>query len=112
MTITIHSYVVFDRDGNCLLKRGFPRKSILASSNFVFGISGTAILIFKTPKNAIKLIDYYIASGPPSTICTCQPVNYTCNLGKTATQKSSSSSGHLLVSFSVYSFLELFSISS
>ena len=27
------------------------------------------------------LIDYDIASGPLSTICTCRPVNYTCNLG-------------------------------
>ena len=44
------------RDGNFPLKNGFPLKSILASSDFVFGISGSAIKK-KNRKNAIKLID-------------------------------------------------------
>ena len=42
------------RDGNFPLKNGFPLKSILASSDFVFGISGSAIKkkkIGKTPSN-------------------------------------------------------------
>ena len=57
----------------------------LASSDFVFGISRTAVCI-KNLKNAIKLIDFHIAPGPSSTImqlCSFPPVNYTCicNLG-------------------------------
>ena len=67
----------------------------------------TGVAVLKREKK--KLIAYsdrlLDRPRPPSTISTCRPVNYTCNLSQTATQKSSSA-GHLLdlVSFSVYSF--------
>ena len=48
--IILHSLCIIYRDGNFPLKNGFPLKSILASSDFVFGISGSAIKKKKSEK--------------------------------------------------------------
>ena len=35
----------------------------------------------KKTTDTVVLIDYYIAPGPPNSMCTCRPVIYTCNPG-------------------------------
>ena len=70
-----------------LRDHSFPRNSAVVKK-FQNPLCGCHRQFLKREKNnfAIRtctVIDhYYIAPGPPSTtICTCRPINHTCNLG-------------------------------